>query len=73
MFRGYEPFTAKTDEELVANKEARVEFTEADWVRHFDGSAIWSRKMMHPDPAQRLDAKAALRIPGCDVLTKIAT
>jgi hypothetical protein len=42
--RGYEPFTAKTDEELVANKEARVEFTEADWVRHFDGSARYGHE-----------------------------
>jgi calcium/calmodulin-dependent protein kinase I len=45
MLCGYEPFYGETDEELVAaNKEARVEFTEADWSGISMEARDWSRK-----------------------------
>jgi serine/threonine protein kinase len=64
MLCGYEPFYGETDAELVAaNKAARVEFTEADWAGISMEARDMVTKMMHPDPAQRLDAKAALAHP----------
>jgi serine/threonine protein kinase len=64
MLCGYEPFYGETDAELVAaNKAARVEFTEADWAGISTEARDMVTKMMHPDPAQRLDAKAALAHP----------
>jgi hypothetical protein len=71
MLCGYEPFYGETDEELVAaNKEARVEFTGAEWSGISMEARDMVTKMMHPDPAQRLDAKAALAHPWLRCLDK---
>jgi serine/threonine protein kinase len=64
MLCGYEPFYGETDAELVAaNKAAQVEFTEADWDSISFNAQDMVKKMMHPDPKKRMDAKAALQHP----------
>ena len=61
MLCGYEPFYGETDDQLKeANKAAMVEFPSEDWS-HISLEAVdLVKKMMHPDPAKRLDACQAL-------------
>jgi serine/threonine protein kinase len=64
MLCGYEPFYGETDEQLkVANKAAVVEFPKEDWSGVSAEAIDLVKRMMHPDPTKRLDARQALQHP----------
>jgi len=64
MLCGYEPFYGETDAELIrSNKEAAVDFPKEEWEGISDSARDLVQKMMHADPAKRLDAGAALKHP----------
>lgn len=61
MLCGYEPFYGESDADLVAaNKEAKLEFPSTDWRQVSLGAKDLVKRMMEPDPQQRLSAKEAL-------------
>ena len=64
MLSGYEPFYGETDDQLKeANKKAVVEFPSEDWSNVSREAVDLVKQMMHPDPAERLDARQALEHP----------
>ena len=67
MLSGYEPFYGETDDQLKeANRAAIVEFPSEDWSNISKEAVELVTKMMHPDPAMRLDARQALNHPWID-------
>ena len=62
MLCGYEPFYGETEKELMeANKGAVVEFPESDWGSISPEATDLLRKMVSPDPSERITAKEALQ------------
>jgi serine/threonine protein kinase len=62
MLSGYEPFYGEDEKELMeANKNAVVEYPASDWAKVSSEAMDLLRKMLDPDPNERISAKAALQ------------
>ena len=64
MLAGYEPFYGESDAELIsANREAKVEFPNADWQTVSVEGRDLIEKMLEPNPSARISPADALRHP----------
>jgi len=64
MLAGYEPFYGESDAELIsANKEAKLDFPQADWQKISVEGRDLIEKMLIADPSARISPASALRHP----------
>ena len=64
MLAGYEPFYGESDAELIsANREAKVDFPQADWHKISVEGRDLIEKMLIVDPSARISPADALRHP----------
>lgn len=64
MLAGYEPFYGESDAELIsANREAKVDFPQADWQNVSIEGRDLIEKMLTADPSARITPTDALRHP----------